>query len=111
MQTSYFAKSYNHPNAVSISRKPASWFEGREYKKLAPPMWLVMRTKLDKEYDFYIFEYTRTVLDKLDPKQVFEELGKDSVLLCHEGKGKFCHRHIVAKWLEKNLKIKIEEIQ
>lgn len=26
-------------------------------------------------------------------------LGDDAVLLCFEGKGKFCHRHLAAEWL------------
>ena len=36
---------------------------------------------------------------------------KDVVLLCYEKPPQFCHRHLVAKWLEKELNIKVEELK
>ncbi|NQU54095.1 MAG: DUF488 family protein [Bacteroidetes bacterium] len=63
-------------------------------------------------------EYTRQFnngLKKLDARKIGNELhllsqGKNVVLLCHEKEGDFCHRQLVAKWLEKELKIKVEEL-
>ncbi len=53
-------------------------------------------------------------LDELIPKNVLDHLESitgihEPVIMCHCAKTKFCHRHLVADWLEKNLKIKIEE--
>ena len=53
-------------------------------------------------------------LNELNPKNVLDHLESitgsyEPVLMCHCAKTKFCHRHLVADWLEKNLKIKIEE--
>jgi len=47
-------------------------------------------------------------LSKLDPVSVVEELktksqGQPVVLLCYEKSGSFCHRHLVAEWLNKYL--------
>ena len=44
-------------------------------------------------------------LDKLDAEDIVKKLHKlthdeEPVLMCHCGKDKFCHRHIVAEWLE-----------
>jgi uncharacterized protein (DUF488 family) len=57
----------------------------------------------------YAIEYLRDVLDKLDPAKVVEELGFDAVLLCWEAPGRFCHRRLVAAWLEEALGIEVPE--
>lgn len=49
--------------------------------------------------------FTLQVLVDLDPQQVYKDLkamskGKDVALVCYETPQKFCHRHLVAKWLE-----------
>jgi len=48
------------------------------------------------------------VLSKLDPQRLYEDLD-GSILLCWENSDQFCHRHIVAMWLEKNLGIEVPE--
>ena len=58
-------------------------------------------------------EFYKQVLSKLDANIVLEELqafGKDVVLLCFEEENEFCHRHLVATWLERSLKIEVKEI-
>ena len=113
MKTSYYSK-YNgkSPNAVSIAAKAPSWYKGREYKKLAPKYWFFKKYKEDGDEDFYIKHYYKEVLNELDPKEIYEELGEDAVILCWEASDKFCHRHIVAEWLNLSLCIpKIEEIK
>lgn len=109
MKTSYYSK-YKGENAVSIAAKCPFWYKGKEYKKLAPKYWFFKKYKENGGEEFYTEQYYKEVLNKLNPKEVYDELGKDSVLLCYEGIGKFCHRHIVAKWFEENLNVKIEEI-
>lgn len=49
-------------------------------------------------------EYTRLYeaqLEKLDVK-TFAEAFDHKILVCYEGLGKFCHRHIVASWFKKH---------
>lgn len=111
MKTSYFAKSAKHPNAVSIAVKAPPGFTGRQYKKLAPKYWFFKKYKEDGDTVFYTEQFNREVLAPLNPEKIYGELGEEAVLLCWEGKNKFCHRHIVARWFEKNIGIKIEEIQ
>jgi len=109
MQTSFFAK-YKGENAVSISLSKPKWYTTcREYKKLAPSWNLLNKYKQDKDEVYYIKQYQKEILDKLDPKQVYEELGEDAVLLCWEKSGEFCHRFIVAEWLQDKLGIEIKE--
>lgn len=111
MKTSNFTKSANNPNAVSIAGRAPEDFTGRCYKKLAPKKWFFEKYKKDGDEEFYKIQYQKEVLDVLDPKTVYEQLGEDSVLLCWEEPGEFCHRHIVAEWLMKHLGIKIREVE
>lgn len=105
MQTSYYSKSAksNSPNLVSIAARAPAFYKGREYKKLAPKYWFFKKYKDDGDEEFYTKAYYEEVLNKLDPKTVYKELGKDSVILCWESSDKFCHRHIVGKWSEEEI--------
>lgn len=111
MNTSYFTKLAAHPKAVSIAGWPPRGYKGRQYKALAPKFWFFNKYKQDGDKEFYTQKYKEEVLDKLDPKKVFEDLGEDAVLLCFEKPGDFCHRHLVAKWLMDNLHIEIKELK
>ena len=97
MNTSYFAKSGKHPKAVCITAKRPRFYKGRIYPKLGPKLWFLKKYKKDGDENFYTKQYHKEVLDKLDPKKVYKELGEDAILICWEGSGKFCHRHIVAE--------------
>lgn len=81
------------------------FFKGRRYKPLAPPRELI---KIEDETLFRKL-YHEQVLSKLDPATVYRELGENAILLCWESPGKFCHRRVVAEWLEKALAIKVDE--
>ena len=112
MKTSYYSKNAENPNAISIAAKCPEWYKGREYKKLAPKYWFFKKYKEDGDEEFYKKHYYEEVLNLLDPKEVYKELGEDAVLLCWENKDKFCHRHLVAEWLSLSLEIpKIEEME
>lgn len=51
------------------------------------------------------------ILDRLDPQKVFNDLRPDAILLCWEPPGKFCHRRLVAEWLESHLGIEVPEYE
>lgn len=109
MKTSNFWISGKDPNAVSIAAGVPRGYKGRQYKKLAPKYWLLMKYKKDGDQEFYIAHYYEETLNKLDPQKVYNELGEDAILLCWEKPGEFCHRRLVAEWLEKSLGIPIFE--
>ena len=105
--TGYFAKLKSLPEDVvpiSICGKAPDWYEGLQYKKLAPKYDFFMKWKETGDNDYYIKCFNEQVLNKLDVDTVLSELvklsnGKDVVLLCYETPDKFCHRHLVTKWL------------
>jgi len=106
MFTSYFWRFHlkEVPHLVSIAWKTPEWFQGRRYPALAP------RGKMLKmPEDEYRRRY-QAILDRLDPRQVYEDLGEDAVLLCWEQPGEFCHRRLVAAWLERALGVTVPEL-
>lgn len=107
MLTSNFKNAGSHPKAVSIARFPPRNWKGRRYFDLAPKP-RMLKLKDLAEYDKVFKEQ---ILGKLDPRKVYEELGQDAVLLCFEPPGQYCHRRVVAEWLEKNLGIQVPELQ
>ena len=90
-----------------------------EYKKLAPKFsfWKIWKDNISKKgiNDYYIAEYQKQVLSLLNPKIVLYELEKMTsksemvVLLCYEKPKDFCHRHIVADWIESELHLPVQE--
>lgn len=110
MKTSSFSK-YSGNNGVSIAGKAPVGFEGKQYKELAPKYWFFKKFKEGKmDEKGYTMAYRTEVLNRLDARKVYEELGEDSVLLCWEPKGEFCHRKLVADWLNEKLGIVVEEL-
>lgn len=110
MQTSYFAKAHSLPNAISIAAKAPDFYTGRVYLPLAPSWEIFSTYQKNHDINLYTEKYVEEILFPLDPQQVFEELGKYSILLCWESPDKFCHRRIVAKWLQDSLGVKIPEL-
>lgn len=95
-----------HPVSISLS---ARYFTGDLYRPLNPE-----RVFMNDADDIYTPKFN-AILAKLDVHKVVEDLkilskGKDIILLCHEGENDFCHRHLVAKWMEEKLNIEVKEL-
>jgi len=106
MFTSYFWRFHrkDDPHLVSIARKTPEWFQGRRYTGLAPRsnMLKMGEEEYRRKYQF--------ILDRLNPRRVYEDLGEEAVLLCWEQPGEFCHRLLVAAWLEEALGVTVPEL-
>lgn len=118
--TGYYAKLKNYSifdmDFVAISGKRPDFYEGLYYSDFAPRYEMFQRWK-NKEItnEGYTKEY-KAWLDSLDKEEIrkdFEKynvVGKDCILLCYEKAGDFCHRHVLADWLEENFGFKVEEV-
>lgn len=126
--TSYFAKLKSLPDNVipiSICGKAPDWYKGLQYKKLAPKYDFFMKWKENHDNDYYIKCFNEQVLDKLNAYETLNELYDllpkeqqfwiemtnclpwynshvNIALICYEKPSDFCHRHLVADWLNKN---------
>lgn len=115
ISTSYFANIKNIENPLSISGKAPVWYTGPCLKILAPKYWFFLQYKNGEiNADQYTEYFIKEVLDPLNPQETLDKIiqlaGQNATLLCYEKPGDFCHRRIVAQWLEENLNIKVEEL-
>lgn len=112
--TSYYARlktlRENGVVPVAISRGIPHWFgkDGVRFQMLAPT-----RQIMNLPESEYIPKFNE-LLSNLDPKQTIDlikaQVGdKDCALLCYEKPGDFCHRHLVADWLNSNLGMNVKE--
>lgn len=118
MKTSSFYL-YDGPGRISIARsaprRVAAGF--RVYRALAPGPW--RHEAAYKYYDAYRARYLSDILGPLDPRATWEALHAlagehEPVLLCHEHllkPGDWCHRRLVAEWLEATLGERVDELQ
>jgi hypothetical protein len=108
--TSYFAgKRYANEQVISIARKTPVNINIPIYIDLAPSFELITDYKRYYDQSRYVLRYAIEVLSKLDPFKVIQDLD-DKVMLCYEKPGSFCHRHIVAKWLNVYTGIDVVEL-
>lgn len=99
----YFSKHGSEKNAVSIARSAPKFFKGPSYPLLAPKWKLLLDYKLKLIDDSqYTQRYLAEVLATLDREEVRKDL-EGKRIICWEGPGKFCHRHIVISWLNGEL--------
>lgn len=119
-----FTSSYKNFNtdlyskcSISGDKGKMVGYDGNCYPKLAPKKefwkkWHDNIGKISEEENnkYYIEEYYKEVLSKLDPMEVYDEL-EFTTLLCYEEPTEFCHRHIVAEWINLLLEIDVLEIK
>lgn len=121
--TGYFARAKTYAEMgyalVSIARV-APWFLAKgcnvyPCECLAPSDEIL---SLKDKPNEYAPKYRREVLGNLNATDVYHRLymiarqenTSKVVLLCYESPEKFCHRHIVAKWIEETIGNKVAEV-
>jgi uncharacterized protein YeaO (DUF488 family) len=117
MKTGYFNTLRNNiiEGAVSIAIGAPKYVNiPYEYKALAPSWPLLNKFRKDQITEAQYIEEFAEQLMKLDPVCVKDDLeamcgSRETVLMCHCSPGQFCHRHLVAEWLESTTGAKIHE--
>ena len=100
---------------ISISLYPSkNEFVRHEYKSLAPNWKLFENLKSNIISQEKFIEEFMEQLHSLNPNRVVDDLkslviGFEPILMTNGTKKKFCHRHVVADWLQNELNIQIEE--
>lgn len=114
--TSNFQRNRTNPNAVAICRTITQWvrdlgFDGKWRPDLAPSQKLLNRlTNEDMPEEAYAAEYLRELQrNGLTPQSILDSIPDGSVLLCYERPGDFCHRRVLADWIESQTGVKIPE--
>lgn len=107
MKTSYFAK-YRGTKGVSVALKAPKGFVGSELVGLAPTWAMLRQYKKDGDEQAYKEAYYKHVLSNFSPHHVYDVLS-DKTLLCWEKSDTFCHRRLIADWIEKHTGHKVLE--
>lgn len=108
--TSYYGnlKKLGKIIPIGISRSVPRFVQVKRCMALAPS-WELMKAPEEEYEPLY-----KELLSRLNPFQVLEQIErmadrKPFALLCYEKPNEFCHRHLVAKWLEDSTGIQICE--
>ena len=108
--TSYFSQIRNFPKdfvPVAICGSIPEWYKGLWTKMVAPKWGFFQEWKQNHDNNFYIEHFNKEVLDKITPQDFENKLkeitnnAKIVILLCYEKPEDFCHRHLVADWMNK----------
>lgn len=117
--TSYFANLKNLEKEdifpIGICCYPPKWFNGPNLGAIAPTPDILEKCRsshaeYEKRYKaevLSIFKDVSTLINKIS----YISGGKDVALCCYEKPSDFCHRHIVAKWLEEQAGIEVKEFE
>ena len=106
-------------NLISISgdRGRSVGFKGKAIPKLAPKkvFWDIWHDNIGKMPEeennrYYIEQYYKQVLSKVDIEELLED-EKDPILLCFEKGQEFCHRHVLAEYIEMTYGVKVRDIK
>lgn len=105
-------------NLISISgdRGKSIGFTGKSIPQLAPKrkFWEIWHNNIGKIPEeqnnrYYIEEYYKQVLSQIDIEEVLKD-EKDPILLCYEKEGQFCHRHVLAEFVNLKYGIYVPDI-
>ena len=117
--TSYFANLKNLEKEdifpIGICCYPPKWFNGPNLGAIAPTPDILEKCKSShaeykKRYKtevLSIFKDINILINRIS----YISGGKDVALCCYEKPSDFCHRHIVAKWLEEQAGIEVKEFE
>lgn len=106
-------------NLISISgdRGKSVGFKGKAIPELAPKraFWNIWHDNIGKIPEeennrYYIEQYYKQVLSKVDIEELLKD-EKDPILLCFEKGQDFCHRHVLAEYIEMTYGIKVRDIK
>lgn len=91
--------------SISFDEGRSAGYTGDCYLDLAPKrefwdVWKANRGKISEEENtrYYVEEYYKQVLSKVNIEELLQD-EKDPILLCYEKSNEFCHRHILAEYI------------
>lgn len=114
--TSYYALSGEDPRAIGTSIIAPPFFAGPILNIVAPTWDMVTGAKQSEQQYQASGQYEHDYIELLHSRQltaeyVYSLLPEQAILLCFEKDETYCHRRMLARWLETNLNITIPELQ
>lgn len=110
--TSYYAKHGSNPKAIGISYSVPKWFDKSRHLCMLAPTWDLVGGYKDGSItqQEYTTRYVQLLEGReIDPMGIAHNLPEGTILLCYERPGDFCHRRVLAEWVEQTTGVKIPE--
>lgn len=114
--TGYYSKVKKYEEAgltpIAISGVVPEFYKGKVWKWLAPKKQTFLEWKNGDMDNFqYTERYEKEVLSTLDMNEFRELLlaTDKPVFICYEKPGDFCHRHVLADWIERHMGFSVDE--
>lgn len=113
--TSYFGKlgvlRQSGIVPICVARGIPKFYGGAVEQSVAPSGWMLKDNVTRAQY---IEAYFHHVLGRVNPVQFLKRCeaisgGRDVALLCYEKPADFCHRHLLAEWLQHETGIEVKE--
>ena len=103
---------------IAICAKVPDGFNGPVLSELAPTKSILYQFKKTGDKKLYIERFNDEVLSLISPESIYNLIvsiaeGRgfnQAALVCYEKPNTFCHRHLVAGWLNSTLGLTIEEL-
>lgn len=114
MKTGYFnqiKKGVVGSVSIAVGKPRYVKVEG-EFKALAPTWALLTAFRNEEISEAQYVERFNAQLSKLNAREVvdaFHAMDVEPVIMCHCGQKDFCHRHLVAEWIERETGVVMEE--
>ena len=112
IETGYFAnwRNYQGKELIGIVRIPPKGFRGINLTILAPPEGLYRNYKQGRiDESGFSIEYLN-YLSTLDIMNILEPFKESNIVLCcFEKSDKFCHRHLLAKFIKEKYNVVVKE--
>ena len=103
--------------SISFDKGKDAGFNGKAMTELAPfrdffHIWRDNTGKIPEEENtrYYIEQYYNKVLSKVDIMSLLEK-EEDPILLCYEDSKDFCHRHVLAEYINIKYGLVVPEIE
>lgn len=111
LYTSNYARSGEHPLSYAISAKPPEWYRGKRFSQLAPTWEMINDYKSGKitkqQYADQYIELLR--VRNIASEDVVDAFPDGTRFLCYEKRGEFCHRRVLAEWIERETGVIVPE--
>ena len=109
--TSNYARSGRNSHAVSISASAPDYYAGEHISSLVPTWHMIREYKsgrMSKE------EYSQLYIALMKARngtaeEIYNSIPHKTIMLCYEKPGDFCHRRVLADWIEDEIDVKIPE--
>lgn len=111
-----YLNNINDLTLIGIAGKLPSFLNSNNIihmKELAPSWSIFSEYKKDNNEQRYAERFYLEILSQKNPMEILTKInscGSNSILLCYESPSNFCHRHLVAEWLNRLCKTTIIEL-